>query len=429
MSHATALPSIGSAGETPSSAGVTLAELDTPKCEATIDCRAAATVEWQVLVIGAGPAGAIAARQLSAAGLRTLLVDKSPFPRPKVCGGCISARGLRLLNEIGLGRLVSYPHAVPLLRFDLAARNCRGSFDLPGGATVSRSHFDAVLVREAIDCGANFLPETSAEVRGATEESRTRLVGLQGPSRRIERVKSRMVLVADGLGRTSVRHRRFFAPQIAKDSRVGLGAILPREHAEVPAGVIEMFVGKQGYVGMVRLPDDRINIAAAVDPVGLREGGSARVINTILAEAGRTAGLDLDQADWRGTGLLTRRRQRVAGKRLLFLGDAAGYVEPFTGEGMTWAMLSAASIASLVVTWVRREESADRRLPTASRGAMRTLATEWGHLNARLVSRRQRNCRMLAWALRHPWLTECGLRFSSRFPRLAAPLIDQFWKD
>ena len=125
----------------------------------------------------------LAARQSAILGLKTLLIDKSPFPRAKVCGGCISGLGRHVLERVGLGHLVEEPAATPLDRFDLAAAGKRVSLALPLGAAISRYHFDAALVREAVAAGAEFLSETTAQVRGRVDAWRLRGVLLQGLSR------------------------------------------------------------------------------------------------------------------------------------------------------------------------------------------------------------------------------------------------------
>ena len=76
---------------------------------------------WDVLVVGAGPAGAVAAHELARRGARVLLADRVDFPRGKVCGGCLSVRGLGVLNQLGLGDLPKRLGAVPLTH----ARLCR----------------------------------------------------------------------------------------------------------------------------------------------------------------------------------------------------------------------------------------------------------------------------------------------------------------
>lgn len=388
-------------------------------CAATIDLEEAVKTEWGVVVIGAGPAGALAARQLALLGLKTLLVDKSAFPRPKVCGGCVSGLGKHVLERVGLGHLVEEPAATPLDRFDLAAAGRRVALALPLGAAISRYDFDAALVREAVAAGAEFLSETTAQVRGLVDAWRFRGVALQGPSLGAVRARSRLVLVADGLGRTSLRRHGPFAPQVAAASRVGLSATVGEGDCELRPGTVSMSVGREGYVGMVRLPDGSINIAAAVDPDALRQRGPAATVRAILREAGVEAPGCLESIDWRGTGLLTRHSPRVAAKRLLLLGDAAGYVEPFTGEGMTWAVLSAISVAPLANRWLRARQDGNHRFAD--------LADSWSREHRSLVARRQRGCRALACLLRHPFAVRAALGAFSLAPGIAKPLVHYFW--
>jgi menaquinone-9 beta-reductase len=390
-----------------------------PACSATIDLTTAVRTDWNAVVIGAGPAGALAARQLALLGLKTLLVDKNAFPRAKVCGGCISGLGRQVLARVGLGQLLAGPEATALERFELAAGGRSVSLTLPLGAAISRFHFDAALVGAAVAAGAEFLPETTAYVRGLTESCRLRNVALQDTSHRSARTRSQIVLVADGLGRTSLKRHGPFAAQVAAGSRIGLGASLPGEKSDLAEGTVSMSVGRDGYAGMVRLPEETINIAAAVDPERLREHGPAAVIRQILNEAGTAAPPALESAEWRGTGLLTRQSPRVAGKRLLLLGDAAGYVEPFTGEGMTWAMLSAVAVAPL----------AKKCLDSAGKnnGQVADLAEAWLRQHRVLVARRQRSCRVLAALLRHPRLVRTSLGVLSAVPVVAKPFIHYFW--
>ena len=397
----------------------------TPACSATIDLETAARTDWSAVVIGAGPAGALAARQLALSGLKTLLVDKNTFPRAKVCGGCISGLGRQVLERVGLGSLVEGPEATALERFELAAGGRRVSLALPLGAAISRFHFDAALVRAAVAAGAEFLPETTALVRGLTDSCRRRQVSLHGAAHTSApipvKARSQIVLVADGLSRTSLKKHGPFAAQVAAGSRIGLGASVPGEKSHLSEGTVSMSVGRDGYVGMVRLPEGTVNIAAAVDPERLREHGPAALVGQILNEAGTATPHALEATEWRGTGLLTRQSRRVAGKRLLLLGDAAGYVEPFTGEGMTWAMLSAVAVAPLTKKWLESGGGGKDNRRVAE------FAKVWSREHRALVVRRQRSCRMLAALLRHPSLVRTSLGLLSAVPVVATPFIHYFW--
>ena len=197
--------------------------------------------------------GGAAARQLAVSGLRTLLVDKSAFPRAKVCGGCISGVGRQVLAQVGLGRLVEAPEATALERFELLAGGRRVALALPLGAAISRLEFDAALVGAAVAAGAEFLPETTAHVRGLADSCRLRNVSLQNVSQGPEKTRGQLVLVADGLGRTSLKRHGPFTPQVAAGSRVGLGASVPGEKSELREGTVSMSVDRDGYVGMVRV--------------------------------------------------------------------------------------------------------------------------------------------------------------------------------
>jgi flavin-dependent dehydrogenase len=410
-------------------------ELESPACDSTLTVEEAAAKTWDVAVIGAGPTGALAARQLSLLGLRTLLVDRSSFPREKVCGGCISGLGRRLLESVGLAELLGSSHAAPLGRFDLAAGARRVSFNLPAGAAVSRLSFDAALVRHAVQAGGAFVSGTTTLVRGLAAGCRLRRIVLQQDDRRLV-AQSRMVIVADGLGRTSLKQHRAFAPRVAATSRIGLGATLPGTAAEIDSGSVLMSVAHDGYVGLVRVPGDAINLAAAVDPNRVREHGPAETVRQIFIQAGVKPPTGLEAVDWRGTGLLTRHSRRTAASRLLVLGDAAGYVEPFTGEGMTWGMLSAVLAAPLVADWLGRDAAqsvdclAADCLPAdrlGGRRECRRLAHDWSAVVRSQIAPRQRDCRMLAGLLRNPAAVRAAMALIAAAPAIVRPLIGHFW--
>jgi len=111
---------------------------------------------------------------------------------------------------------------------------------------------------------------------------------------------------------------------------------------------IYMACGAGGYVGLVRLEDGRLNIAAAFDSQALRAVGHAgRLATNILREAGLPPVPDILQRAWKGTPRLTRHANLLTAERLFVLGDAASFVEPFTGEGISWALRSAIAVAPL----------------------------------------------------------------------------------
>jgi hypothetical protein len=161
---------------------------------------------------------------------------------------------------------------------------------------------------------------------------------------------------------------------------------------------------------MVRVEDGRLNVAAAFDPAFVRRLGTpAAAAARILAEAGFDPVAALETARWQGTARLARRTRPLAADRLFLLGDAAGYVEPFTGEGIAWALASAQAIAPLALQAVERWDA--------------RLGPLWSNIHWRLIGRRQLICRGCAIALRQPCLTHLGFEFCNRAPGAAGVIL------
>lgn len=358
---------------------------------------------WDLIVIGAGPAGAFAARQAASAGLRTLLLDKQKWPRSKVCGGCLSGRAVRLLREAGLGHIVAWPHATATDTLRLACRGREAVLDLPGGVAIARDVLDPLLVDAAMDAGAAFVSAAHAEVGDCTDHGR-RVTCRYAHGR--ETISARVVVVADGLSGSALDKLAGWEPQVMPAARMGAGALIEDAGYALEPGCVAMACGAPGYVGMVGLPDGRLDVAAALDPQAVRSaGGPGALAKTILEEAGFSRPSALSDARWRGTGRLTRRRRKVADERLFVLGDAHGYVEPFTGEGMTWALLTGDAVTAFVV------ESQRQWRPE--------LAASWTRAQHRLVCWRQRWCHAVARGLRYPRLVSGAVRLLGRQPKLA----------
>lgn len=355
---------------------------------------------WDVIVVGAGPAGCIAARELARRGHYVLLLDKAKFPRPKVCGCCVNGAGQRALERIGLS------HVLPRLNAACARRVvlCSGGrmAELPLRAmAVSRAAFDAALVDEAVRAGVQFQDRSSAVLGKVTDDCRT--IRLRG-----EQVTARLIVAADGLAGTLLRDEPALSPQVAAHSRMGAGLIIERRPRWYRPGAIVMACGSYGYVGTVQLEDGRINLAAALHPHFVQErGGPGPAAQCILTEAGLDADETISRGPWRGTPLLTRRRI-VARHRLLMVGDAAGYLEPFTGEGMAWAIASAAELAPIASHAIERWSD--------------DCMARWTRRHRQLTGQRT-ICRAASALLRRPRLTAWAVALLAQMPWLAAPVL------
>ena len=365
---------------------------------------------WDVVVVGAGPAGALAAHGLASRGVRVLLVEQRLFPRWKVCGACLSPQALAALKTAGLGNLVAAQGGLPLERLQLGVAGLVSPLALGAGRVLSRSRLDQALLEAAVAVGATVMTGTRAVLgAAATGLEPDREVVLQKGTTRWS-VSAKVVLIAAGLSHRAIDNEAEISTSIEPHSRIGAGCVLPGEAAELPPGVLQMAVGHGGYVGLVRVESGEINLACAFDRPMLGSGGGAALLcQKILAEAGFATLPGLKESAWQLTAALSRHTIPLAGHRLLLLGDAAGYVEPFTGEGMGWALTSSLAALPLVLRGLEHWDGA--------------IETEWRRLHRRWVAQKQRSCRVLAVVLRHPRISWGLHRLAGSFPSVAGSMI------
>ena len=360
---------------------------------------------YDAIVIGAGPSGSTAAYACARAGLRTVLFEKSVFPRDKVCGGCLGARGVGMLRDLGLGRALDRVSISEMRALTLRSPRSHADIPVDPGRIVGRHSFDAALADEAHRAGAEF--RDGASVETIQQHSDRVALTVRTPSGRRETVTARTVLNASGLSKIGSECGN--GPRVARESRIGVAALVSDATTEYEPDVTHMHVIPDGYAGVVRLDGSTLNIACAVDPRATRDKGITEFVRTAFRSTGAPIPQGLEDARWTGTPALTRRRDRAAHGRVLNLGDAAGYVEPFTGEGMTWAIAGGAIAADLVARWCDREDF--------------DLASAYQRAHRRAISRRWRSCRLVRAAIRRPIVTDAAIRLasaSSMFTRLAA---------
>jgi flavin-dependent dehydrogenase len=368
-------------------------------------------LDWDVVVAGAGPGGAAVAHGVARTGASVLLLDRERFPRWKVCGACLSPGALAALEEMGVRDGIARQGPVPLTRLSLAAGTRRATVSLRGSAVLSRRRLDEALVRAAEAEGASFRDGARARLEGIRDGRM--LVGVrEGPATRT--LTARVVVDATGLAGALDRQAptasggRGRSPAHAM-SRIGIGATIEDVEYPLPAGELRMVIGAIGYVGLVRLEDGRLNVGAAVDSAALRSAGPAEVVARILRQAREPVPSGPATDGWRGTPPLTRTRPATDGRGVLRLGDAASYVEPFTGEGICWA-LDAGLAAVDVVGRALSDPAFD-------------LSGAW---RARLEAgqaRAQRLCRLLARGLRRPPLARSVVGVLGVAPGLASPFV------
>lgn len=325
---------------------------------------------WDAVVVGGGPAGAVSAIGLARRGRRVLLVEKSVFPRWKVCGACLGASGMGVLERMGLASALDHAGVRAVPRVELLWRGRHGGARLRGMRTISRNAMDSALVDAAVDAGVEVRFGVRAE---ASADGCVMLVGEDGSLS----ARAAVVVQAGGL-----RAARGAGGSIRDGAWIGLGVTSVAD--QVDDGSLVMAVGDGGYVGRIVTENGRANWAAAVDPALVRACGSPAGAVARMLE-GNALGVFAPAEGWVGTPALTRRMPVVDG-RVVRVGDASGYVEPITGEGMSWAMVGAEALVPVV----------DRAI--SGQGSLAV----WKHEHARVMRVRRLRCGLVARGLRSP---------------------------
>lgn len=305
-----------------------------------------------VLIIGAGPAGSALATLMSRAGASVLLVEAAEHPRPKACAEYASPRIVEELARLGLARAWA-DDAVPLLGMDLHAggrmapiryADDRGPRPAWG---VDRRTFDARLAHHAAECGAELRERTrlgglvveGGRVRGA--RVRDVATGTQ------TEVRAGWTIGADGTRSTVSRVLGVERP-VRFPRRLGLIAHYAGIAELADHG--EMHVGDAGYVGLAPTPGGELNVGMALPLNGGDTSAEARFAHAIAAlpaVARRLAG-SRRLTPIRGAAPIGHRVSRTAGPGWLLVGDAAGFVDPFTGEGIFRALRSARAASDAI---------------------------------------------------------------------------------
>jgi menaquinone-9 beta-reductase len=327
-----------------------------------------------VLVVGAGPGGSATATALARSGARVLLVEAAAHPRPKACAEYASPRILEELDRLGLPRATWQKDALPLdgMRVvrggdavDIRYTDRSGRRPAWG---VERTKLDAALASHAGMAGATLVERTTFVA--ADRDGGPWRVELRTAEGRGRTVRADVLVGADG-ARSAVARVLGVERRTVHPHRLGLIAHYEAVPELLTSG--EMHVGRRHYVGLAPLPGGRVNVGMALPD----EGGSARdrfesAIAALPAVADRLRGRRR-LTPIRGASPIGHRVARAAGAGWLLVGDAAGFIDPFTGEGIYRALRSARAAGEALLQGVDGADHrylAERRRAFAAKDAL-----------------------------------------------------------
>lgn len=307
---------------------------------------------FDVIIVGGGPAGASCAAFCARAGVRTLVLERATFPRDKVCGDCLNPDCWPVLERLGAAeRVRQLPHAALRSVEFISARGRRIALPFPaiepGEIAVKRSALDAVLLANAAAnsasvwhgvavCGVRPSDEAGS-LDGFTVET---ALGVTENTP----IKSRFLVAADGRNSIVARLLGMLAETRATPpNRIGLQAHIPCP-AEFGSQV-QMRWFPEGYGGLAPVGGGELNISLT---------GPPRTLEALKTWAHAEFHLPADQA-WRTIAPLDRQPAPSAASAggAFLIGDSARVVEPFTGEGIYYALRSGELAAEAIIRAVR----------------------------------------------------------------------------
>jgi flavin-dependent dehydrogenase len=328
-----------------------------------------------VLVCGGGPAGALAALVLARAGARVRVFDRARFPRPKLCGDTVNPGALAVLRRHGVdhaaatglrvaGMMVTAPPGVVV--------QARYSGEV-SGRSLPRALLDERLLQEAARAGAEI--EEGVLVQSASfDGARVNGLVVRGRDGRAMRQPARAAIAADG-GASRIARGLGLARHAHRPRRWAVGVYVEGALGATDCG--EMHIRADRYVGVAPLPGGLTNVCVVTSARGVLRDPAALVGDTLRADpmlaprfrgarmTGRPVALGPLAVEGRGAGM----------PGLLLAGDAAGFIDPMTGDGLRFALRGAELAAGLALDALAHGwNAAHDRLAAARR---REFAVKW----------------------------------------------------
>jgi flavin-dependent dehydrogenase len=331
-----------------------------------------------VLIAGAGPAGTVAATVLARGGARVLVLERARFPRHKLCGDTVNPEALAILDRLRLAHVTT--GAVPLDGMIVTGDGgvtVVGRYESQQGRALSRRDLDQALADAAASAGAQIDEEVL--VHGPLIDSSGAIPSVAGLliQRRDGRavpVRARMVIAADGRYSRVGRALRL-SHSAPRPRRWAIGAYFSGVTGMTSLG--EMHVRRTHYFGVAPLPAGIVNacVVAAGLPRGLPADvlGRALLADPMLRErfaSARTEGAPMC------LGPLAIDCLTAGAPGLLLAGDAAGFVDPMTGDGLRFAFRGAELAALEALRTLEHGGVADAHLRLAAARA-RDFARKW----------------------------------------------------
>lgn len=333
--------------------------------------------DYDAIVIGAGPAGSTAAILLAQAGWQVALVEKQTFPRRKVCGECIAAPNLSLLDRLGVNQTFHDLAGEDLRQVALMMGKKTITAELPAmtnsryawGRALGREHLDTLLLEKAAAAGAHILqPWTVKSISGSLGSYACEIVPVSPQSADETRTLASPIVIAacGSWERQAFMHEEKLSPRPAD-----LFAFKANFHnSRLQPGLLPVLAFAGGYGGMVMCGDNIMTLACCIRRDTLKNC-RARFRRHVAAESVEAylraccAGVEqaLTQAErlgaWLSVGPIRPGIHLGKARHEIFLiGNAAAEAHPIIGEGISMAMQSAWLLCGILLAQGKAQPAA-----------------------------------------------------------------------
>ncbi len=312
---------------------------------------------YDLIIIGAGPAGSAAAILLAQSGFRVALMEKSRFPREKLCGEFITPECLNVFERLGVRNRMFDAGAKTISRCRLFAPDGR-RLDVPmewiadghpQAISLTRAAMDFVLIQRAREVGVE-VREAFHVSPGLRRDAGLTFIEGKADGATVEQFAARLVI--DASGRNGVFSNQVRQSASRFDGSRIFGCKIHLRGVEGLNDLAELFFFRDGYGGLSEVEGDRVNLCFLTTEATLREakGDRERLLDLTLRSnpvARRRLQSAIFEGEWLGTGpVIYGRKQTISD--VLTVGDAAAFIDPFTGSGILLALTSGELAAKVV---------------------------------------------------------------------------------
>ncbi len=357
---------------------------------------------FDVAVVGGGPAGIATSIFASRAGLSTVLFERASGPPDKACGEGVMPAGVRILEALGAVRELAPADFAPFegiryIQEDGSSAEAR----LPagGGLGIRRTALASALARCAAQSGADLRWDTPVEDVVVSADAVT-LRTARGAE------TAQVCVAADGL-HSRIRRRAGLDSEPPRHHRLGL-----RQHFALPpwSRFVEVHLTPGVEAFVTPAGRERVGVAFLWEKHAVPPPASVEsLLRRFPGLGGRLSGVPTDSRP-RGAGPLAVAARSCIADRLALVGDAAGYVDAITGEGVSLALSCAQALGAI-------------RPPALERGASRAALEPYGRFFGRAFRRYALACHLMLALARRPRLRRSALHGLRHTPRIGDWLV------